>query len=49
MKVVILLIRAHLPAILIIQGVLAWAPFFYLKYMVHEDHRDYCQTIPRLK
>jgi len=30
-------IRAHLHAILIVQGVLAWAPFVYLKYMVHEN------------
>jgi hypothetical protein len=31
------LIRAHLPAILIVQGVLAWVPFAFLKYMAQED------------
>lgn len=40
MKIVILFIRAHLPAILIGQVVLAWAPCFDLKYMAQEDHPD---------
>ena len=30
-------IRKHLPTILIVQAVLAWAPFAYLKYMVHQE------------
>ena len=30
-------IRARLPLILIIQGVLAWAPYVFLKYMAHEE------------
>ena len=37
MMLVILFIRAHLPTILIIQGVLAWVPYFYLKYMAQEE------------
>lgn len=31
------LIRKHLPTILIVQGVLAWVPFAYLKYMLHQE------------
>ena len=30
-------ILKHLPTILIVQGVLAWLPLVYLKYMVHEE------------
>ncbi len=30
-------ILKHLPTILIVQGVLAWLPLAYLKYMVHEE------------
>lgn len=30
-------ILKQLPTILIVQGVLAWAPFIYLKYMAHEE------------
>ena len=30
-------IRAHLAAILIVQAVLAWVPYIFLKYMVHEE------------
>jgi hypothetical protein len=29
-------IRAHLPTLLIIQGVLAWAPYVYLKYLAQD-------------
>jgi hypothetical protein len=30
-------IRTHLAAILIVQGVMAWVPFAYLRYVVQDD------------
>lgn len=30
-------LRRHVPTILILQGVLAWVPFAFLKYIAHED------------